>query len=56
LTIQAHSMRSERKCWECHRETPHGRVNSLTSVPNARIPVPGSPVPAWLRNSMNQEK
>ena len=56
LTAQAHSQRAERKCWECHRETPHGRVNSLTSVPNARVPIPGSPVPDWLRNSLNQDK
>ncbi len=40
--------RSDRKCWECHRETPHGRVNSLSSVPNARVPLPESPVPKWL--------
>lgn len=39
----------ERHCWDCHREVPHGRVNSLTSVPNARVPLPSSPVPGWLR-------
>ncbi len=31
-----HSRRTERQCWDCHREVPHGRVNSLQSVPNAR--------------------
>jgi cytochrome c nitrite reductase small subunit len=46
--------RTDRKCWECHRETPHGRVNSLSSVPYARVPVPESPVPQWLRNIMNK--
>ena len=40
---------SERKCWDCHRETPHGRVNSLSSVPYARVPLPESPVPDWLK-------
>lgn len=44
-----HSSRMERKCWECHRETPHGRVNSISSVPDARVPVPESPVPEWLK-------
>jgi cytochrome c nitrite reductase small subunit len=39
---------SGRPCWDCHRETPHGRVHSLSSVPYARVPVPGSPVPEWL--------
>ncbi|HEY9124701.1 MAG TPA: cytochrome c nitrite reductase small subunit [Bacteroidales bacterium] len=37
-----------RDCWNCHRETPHGRVKSLSSVPNARVPLPESPVPEWL--------
>jgi cytochrome c nitrite reductase small subunit len=41
--------REERNCRECHRETPHGRVNSLSSVPYARVPLPGSAVPEWLR-------
>jgi cytochrome c nitrite reductase small subunit len=38
----------ERYCWECHRETPHGRVNSLSAVPNARVPLLKSPVPEWM--------
>ena len=37
-----------RYCWECHRETPHGRVNSLSAVPNARVPLLKSPVPEWM--------
>lgn len=48
-SVEAHSAHmTDRKCWECHRETPHGRVNSLSSVPNARVPLPESPVPAWI--------
>lgn len=48
-SVNAHSAHmTDRKCWECHRETPHGRVNSLSSVPNARVPLPESPVPAWI--------
>lgn len=43
----AHS--NDRQCWECHRETPHGRVHSLSSVPNAHVPLPKSPVPEWLK-------
>lgn len=46
----------DRVCWECHREVPHGRVNSLSSVPNARVPVPQSPVPDWLREYMEESK
>ena len=44
---QAHMQ--DRKCWDCHREVPHGRVNSLSSVPNAKVPVLESPVPDWLK-------
>ena len=41
---------SERLCWDCHREVPHGRVNSLASTPWARVPLPESPVPDWLKS------
>jgi len=44
-----HNFRMERNCRECHRETPHGRVNSLSSVPWARVPLPLSPVPDWIK-------
>lgn len=38
----------ERACWDCHREVPHGRVNSLSSVPNARIQLETPTIPAWM--------
>lgn len=47
-TQSYHHYRMERQCTECHREVPHGRVNSLSSAPNARVPLPPSPVPDWL--------
>ncbi len=53
VTEEFHYSRLERKCWECHRETPHGRVNSLSSVPYARVPLPESPVPKWLKKELN---
>lgn len=34
-------------CWDCHRDTSHGV--SLSSTPNALVPYPESPVPAWLQ-------
>lgn len=55
FTMNYHDFRSERRCWECHRETPHGRVNSLSSVPYARVPVPESPVPAWIKKSLKND-
>jgi cytochrome c nitrite reductase small subunit len=32
-----HNRLTERRCAECHRETPHNRVNGLSSTPNAII-------------------
>ncbi len=55
LTLQAHHSRMDRQCWSCHRETPHGRVNSLSSVPYARVPLPESPVPGWLKTIIKNE-
>jgi cytochrome c nitrite reductase small subunit len=43
-------------CLKCHREVPHGRVNSLSAVPWARVPLPDSPVPEWLNKVMKKEK
>ncbi len=42
-------------CWECHRETPHGRVNSLSSVPYARVPIPTDVTPAWMRKYLSTQ-
>lgn len=35
-------------CWECHREVPHGRVTSLSSVPNARMQLEAPTIPEWM--------
>ena len=35
-------------CWDCHRETPHGK-NSLSSTPDALLPYPKTIVPKWLK-------
>jgi len=32
-----HNYLPERSCMDCHRETPHGRVNGLSSTPNALV-------------------
>ena len=42
-------------CWDCHREVPHGRVRGLSSTPNARVPLPGSSIPEFIRN-LNKNK
>lgn len=45
-----------RKCWECHREVPHGRMNSLSAVPNAIIPDTKNPIPDWINNFVKNQK
>ena len=43
-------------CWDCHREIPHSMISSLSSSPNAIVPLPQSPVPVWLKNIMKTKK
>lgn len=49
-----HTDRRSRQCLECHREVPHGRVNSLSSTPNAIVPKLDNPVPDWLNNLISK--
>ncbi len=46
---------NDRLCWNCHRYTPHHRVNSLSSSPFALVPLPESPIPNWLNKLMIKE-
>lgn len=41
-------------CWDCHRDVPHTRSRSLSSTPNAHVPMPKSNVPDWLHNMVNK--
>lgn len=43
-------------CWDCHREVPHGRVNSLSSAPYARVPGLSKPIPEWIEKIIEQKK
>lgn len=56
-TVENHeSHRTDRTCWECHREVPHGRVRSLSSVGYQIEPIPINVpekrdiIPAWMRS------
>ncbi len=47
------------RCWDCHRETPHGTVNSLASTPYSLVPRLESVIPEWMENffkEQNKEK
>ncbi|WP_139957223.1 cytochrome c nitrite reductase small subunit [Flavicella sediminum] len=49
------SNRTERKCWECHKEVPHGKVHSLSSVKYyGKVPSEHQEtVPDWLEKYVN---
>lgn len=44
------------RCWDCHRETPHGTVRSLSSAPFALVPRLPSVMPKWLEKYLEQRK
>ncbi|MFH1198144.1 MAG: cytochrome c nitrite reductase small subunit [bacterium] len=46
----------DRYCWDCHRETPHGRVNSLSSTPYARVPKLSPVIPEWMSTIIDTRK
>lgn len=43
-------------CWECHREIAHGTVHNTAATRHAIVPLPESPVPAWLNDLMKSKK
>lgn len=42
---------TEQLCWDCHRETPHGKVHSLSSAKNMIRPELKPVVPDWISNN-----
>jgi cytochrome c nitrite reductase small subunit len=56
-TMQGHEYRREKRCADCHMDVPHGTVYGINSTPNVRgVPLPESPVPAWLNSIILKEK
>ncbi len=57
--IEGHDAnRLDRQCWECHREVPHGRVKSLSSVgyqvePLTQKQSKESIVPTWMKEQLD---
>ena len=37
-TSAGHDVQNNRRCWDCHREVPHGKVRSLSASPNISRP------------------
>jgi cytochrome c nitrite reductase small subunit len=54
--------RTDRTCWECHREVPHGRVKSLSSVglqiENIEVHTKekAAVIPKWLKETIEESK
>lgn len=44
------------RCWDCHRETPHGRIRSQAASMNAFIPPPENILPQWLEKQETKSK
>lgn len=58
-TVQDHfKNRTDRKCWECHQEVPHGSIHSLSSIKYyGKIPQEHQEtVPAWLNKFLNESE
>lgn len=53
-----HENRTDRLCWDCHREVPHGRVKSLSSIGHMIEPLKSSAsgkhsvVPDWIKQEL----
>ena len=43
-------------CWDCHREVPHGRARSLSSVPHAQTPDYKPIMSDWLENFFDEKR
>lgn len=47
--------RTDRFCWDCHKETPHSNVNSLSSASGAIVPQKEIKVQKWLEKFIDKE-
>ena len=45
----------EVRCWSCHKEVPHGKVSSLSSFPNSRVPGLSPILPEWLTKALDKK-
>lgn len=51
--------RTDRQCWECHQEVPHGRVHGMSSIRYNIAPLPTDQekavIPEWLEKEMESK-
>ncbi len=48
VTGKTAAMGDGKLCWECHRETPHGTVKSLSAAPHALVERLPTVLPSWI--------
>ena len=52
--------RTERKCWSCHQELPHGTVHGISTIRNNIAPIPTDTtetvIPQWLSKQVQTNK
>jgi cytochrome c nitrite reductase small subunit len=48
VTVKSRAAMKGKFCWDCHTETPHGKVRSLAAYPHARVPQLDPVLPPWL--------
>ena len=50
--------RTDRKCWDCHREMPHGRTKSLStsSMLGKTTTAEADKMPEWLAKQLEEKK
>lgn len=56
VTGENHKTGEGFRCWDCHRETPHGTVRSLASFPHSLVPQLNSVTPDWIKKYIKEKK
>jgi len=59
--IEHHNQnRTERKCWSCHQEVPHGSVHGTSTIQYNIAPIPTdvgeTVVPEWIKQELKNNK
>jgi cytochrome c nitrite reductase small subunit len=56
VTGRSAAMDQGKLCWDCHRETPHGTVKSLSAAPHSLVERLPSVMPDWLNRFLSKPK
>lgn len=57
VTYEKHKQGEGPLCWSCHRETPHGKVRSLSATPSIELAASSDIIPSWFKETyLSSEK